>query len=98
MGTPSTSTLHAPQLARLQLRLVPVSPALIAITSQRVVRASYSAAKGFPLMRNVDFSCVMGEGSAGAAEAGVAARKMPSPPTAVRTTPDPAAFRKFLRE
>jgi len=40
----------------------------------------------------------MGEGSAGAAEARGVEIKMDSPPTAVRTTPDPAALKKFLRE
>ncbi len=93
-GVPSTSTLHAPQLALLQLRFVPVRPALTAITSHSVVRASYSATNCLPLMRNGAFSRVIAEGSAGAADA----RKTVSPPTAVRTTPDPAAFRKFLRE
>jgi hypothetical protein len=45
-------------------------------------------------MRNDPFSFVIGDRRRGAA----AAMKSDSPPTAVRTTPDPAALRKFLRE
>jgi hypothetical protein len=46
-------------------------------------------------MRNVDFSVVIGaERAVGAA----ARRKEVSPATTVRATPEPAAFRKFLRE
>ncbi len=61
---PSTSTLHAPQLARLQLRLVPVRPSFIEITSHKVVRASYSAAYVLPLTMNEAFSLANGVGKA----------------------------------
>ena len=93
-GVPSTNTLQAPQLARLQLRLVPVSPSFIEITSHKVVRASYSAAYGLPLTRNDASSLAKGT----AADEGVGAAFSVSPVTVVRTTPDPAALRKSLRE
>src|SRR5690348_3668201 len=98
---PSTSTLHAPQLALLQLRFVPVSPSFTAMTSHSVVRASYAAVNDLPLMRNAACSCVIGAGSgreeACASEAALndgTART----PTAVNAMPWPAAFRKSLRE
>jgi hypothetical protein len=65
------------------------------ITSHSVVRASYSAARGFPFIRKVDFSLTIGVGSL---YGEVGAAMITSPPTAVSTMPDPAACRKFLRE
>src|ERR1700674_5218770 len=94
-GVPSTSTLQAPQLARFQLRLVPVRPSFIEITSHNVVRASYSAGYSLPLTRKDAFSFANGFGNAGRV---VGAANNVSPVTAVSTTPDPAALRKFLRE
>src|SRR6266849_1477243 len=66
-GVPSTSTLHAPQLARLQLRLVPVIPSFIEITSHKVVRASYSAEYVLPFTKNTAFSLAKDLGRAGRA-------------------------------
>src|SRR5437870_1697092 len=96
-GMPSTTTLQAPQLPRLQLRLVPVSPSFTAMTSHNVVRASYSAEYGFPLIVKDPVSFVIG---VGIASGGAAAAAVRAPvPTVVNTTaPEPAAFKKFLRE
>src|SRR5207302_2665783 len=96
-GMPSTTTLQAPQLPRLQLRLVPVSPSFTAMTSHNVVRASYSAEYGFPLIVKDPVSFVIG---VGIASGGAAAAAVRAPvPTVVNTTaPEPAAFKKFRRE
>src|SRR3989442_1582297 len=89
-------TLHAPQLPRLQLLVVPVKPNFTATTSHSVVRASYSATRGLPLIMKMFFSLVIGIGKAGRGDA--TAASIDSPPRAVKAIPDPAAFRKFLRE
>src|SRR5262245_44793155 len=94
-GVPSTITLQAPQLPRLQLRLVPVSPSFTAMTSHNVVRASYSAEYGLPLITKDPVSFVIGVGIASGAAAAVRA---PVPTVVNTTAPEPAAFRKFLRE
>src|SRR6266542_4372561 len=102
------STLHAPHDARLQLRLVPVSPSFTWITSHKVVRASYDALYGLLLTVNVAVSCVIpagiasgdpavwAEGCAGAC----AAARAPAPDATVVSAAalEPAALRKFRRE
>src|SRR6478609_1063279 len=92
---PSTMTLHAPQLPRLQLRFVPVNPTFTAMTSHNVVRASYSAEYGLPLITKDPVSFVIGVGIASGAAPAVRA---PAPTVVNTTAPEPAAFRKFLRE
>src|SRR5262249_32843145 len=69
-------------------------PNFMAMTSHNVVLASYSATSGLPLMMNVAFSFDTAAGSGGAA----IAETVDWPCIAVKATPDPAAFRKFLRE
>src|SRR5437867_13399514 len=93
---PSTMTLQAPQLPRLQLRFVPVNPSFTAMTSHNVVRASYSAEYGLPLMTNDPVSFVIGVGIASGAATAVV--RAPVPTVVNTTAPEPAAFRKFLRE
>src|ERR1043165_5706564 len=93
------STLHAPQLALLQLRLVPVSPSFTAITSQSVVRASYSADIVLPLIRKLPDSRAIGRGSdATWASSAAATDGEVSAAIAVSASPCPAAFRKSRRE
>src|ERR1051326_8631922 len=70
-------------------------PNFMAMTSHSVVLASYSATSGLPLMMNVAFSFDTADGSSGGA---AIAETGDWPCIAVRATPDPAAFRKFLRE
>src|SRR5580692_2313233 len=62
------TTVQTPQVARLQLRTVPVSPIFSEITSHNVVRTSCSTVCGVPLRLNVDAIAVTACGS-GAAEA-----------------------------
>src|SRR5438445_4155483 len=97
---PSTTTLQAPQLPRLQLRLVPVIPSFTAMTSHRVVRASYSAEYGFPLIVKLPVSFVMGVeiASGDGAEGAATAACVPTPTVVKAAAPVPAAFRKLRRE
>src|SRR5262249_3932962 len=87
--------LQAPQLPRLQLRFVPVSPNFTAMTSHSVVRASYSAEYGLPLIVKVLVSFVIGVGIASGA---ATASCTPALTVVTATAPAPAAFRKFRRE
>jgi hypothetical protein len=89
--------LQAPQLARLQLRLVPVRPSFIEITSHKVVRASYSAAYVLPLTMNEAFSVAKGAGSRLEGDE-IACPTIVPGVTVVSTIPDPAALRKSRRE
>ena len=75
--------------------MVPVMPSFMAMTSQSVVRASYSAMCGWPLTMKVARSEVIG---AGRATTAAPARMADSPPTTVSAIPVLADFRKFLRE
>jgi hypothetical protein len=79
----------------LQLRFVPVKPNFTAMTSHSVVRASYSAEYGFPLMLKEPVSFVIG---VGIARGDATALSVPAPTVVSATAPDPAALRKFLRE
>ena len=65
---PSITTVQTPQVARLQLRTVPVSPIFSEITSHSVVRASCSTVCGVPLRLKVEDIAVIAPGS-GAADA-----------------------------
>ena len=92
---PSTSTLHAPQLARLQLRLVPVRPNFMAITSHK--RRARFIFGGVRLAVDDERRFLPGHRRR-KRQRSCGRRKTVSPPTTVRATPEPAAFRKFLRE
>jgi len=59
------------------------------------VRASYSAEYGFPLMVKDPVSFVIG---AAIASGAAVALRAPVPTVVNTTAPEPAAFRKFLRE
>src|SRR4051794_6303225 len=65
MGVPSITTVQTPQVGRLELRTVPVSPACSEMTSQSVVRTSCSTLWVAPLRLKLDDMVVTACGSGG---------------------------------
>ena len=101
---PSTTTVQTPQVARLQLRTVPVSPIFSEITSHSVVRTSCSTVWAVPLRLKVDDIEVMACGSGAADAAPVASTLRRNGDTTAGAATAPAtmpvatlALMKFLR-
>ncbi len=96
--------MQTPQVARLQLLTVPVSPIFSEITSQSVVRTSWSTVWGVPLRLKVDDIAVMACGSGGAEAAPVASTLRRNGDSSAGAATAPAtmpvatlALMKFLR-
>src|SRR3954447_10447894 len=104
MGVPSITTVQTPQVARLQLRTVPVSPTCSEMTSQSVVRTSCSTLWVAPLRLKLDDMVVRACGRGGADALPVDMTLRRNGPTTAGAATVPAtipaaalALMKFLR-